>query len=1164
MKGRNMTSRSRAKTESPVSFAKMKSLRPMTRPIILLVGLAISLSSFFGWGASAPPALEVAQETAGLAGRLAAVLREFPAESEAGRAASAAKIVALGPKAVADLCGRLAKPGENDDSLVRFALDGVAVYVSRPGAEKERLDFSRSLLQAVREPRDAENAVFLLSLIQRIGRSEAIRPVAGFLKDPALSGPAARALVAIGGNEAISAMLQALPSAPAEAAAAIIQGLGDLRGRAAVKPLLAFAFHGDARLRAAALDALAAIGDPAALDILANVSVTAPSEEREKAAARLMTAARRLFENNRPGESEAICRSFIRNYAAAGETGIRSAALALLVEIRGAGAMDDLKEAARSSDREFRDKALGLVEDLKGSWAVSYWLAALGQGPPDVQADILRLLGRKKDPSALSAVREGLKSDDRKIRLAALEARVRFGGDGLLDDLEPLSASADAAEAALVKDAFCGVAPSLAVPKAASAMDGASAAAQIALIEFLAERQARDHAEAVLVRMKNEDENVRKAAFAALDRVVRARDVTAIVEAITASTSAPETTLLQNALVAAAGQIPEPDGRTEEILAALGKAEGPKRADFLRPLARLGGAKALAAVLAETKRPDPQLQAVALFTLSNWPDESALPELAALAKTATDRKTRSLTIQGIARLIGASEAPPEKKLSQLQEAMSWAVEADQKNAVLAGAAGLKTPEALSFIAGFLDDSALQARAAQAAARAALPGPGFDGLGGFETARILKKALLFIESDYDRAEIERIANGLLVREGFTALFNGKDLAGWKGLVADPPKRAKMTPLEMAKAQVEADAEMRAHWRVLESVLAFDGQGHSLCTLKDYGDFEMFVDWKIGPEGDSGIYLRGSPQVQIWDPAQWPEGSGGLYNNQKNPKNPSLMADRPVGEWNTFHIKMIGERVIVVLNGVLVVDDVVMENYWERDKPIYPAGQIELQAHNTPLFFKNIFLREIAGGGTSQAAPSMTEEEKAEGFVPLFNGRDLTGWMGDTQGYVVENGAIVVSPKSGGNLYTEKEYADFHLRFEFKLTPGANNGIGIRTPPAGDAAYLGMEIQVLDDPAEQYKDLKPYQYHGSIYGVVPAKRGHQRPVGEWNAEEIIVRGRRVMVILNGTTIVDAELDQAAAAGTIDGRDHPGLKRANGHISFCGHGSRVEFRNLRIKKY
>jgi hypothetical protein len=195
------------------------------------------------------------------------------------------------------------------------------------------------------------------------------------------------------------------------------------------------------------------------------------------------------------------------------------------------------------------------------------------------------------------------------------------------------------------------------------------------------------------------------------------------------------------------------------------------------------------------------------------------------------------------------------------------------------------------------------------------------------------------------------------DGFAALFNGRDLTGWKGLVADPKARAAMAPEKLAEAQKKADEEAKTHWQVVDGVIVFDGKGKSLCTAKDYADFELYVDWKIKAKGDSGIYLRGSPQVQIWDPADRPEGSGGLFNNKNHPSKPLKCADKPIGEWNTFRIKMVGENVTVWLNGELVVDDVVLENYWERDKPIYPCGQIELQNHGNTLYFKNVYIREI---------------------------------------------------------------------------------------------------------------------------------------------------------------------------------------------------------------
>jgi len=405
------------------------------------------------------------------------------------------------------------------------------------------------------------------------------------------------------------------------------------------------------------------------------------------------------------------------------------------------------------------------------------------------------------------------------------------------------------------------------------------------------------------------------------------------------------------------------------------------------------------------------------------------------------------------------------------------------------------------------------------------------------------------------------------EGFTALFNGTDLTGWKGLVGDPKSRAKMSPEQLAAAQAKADDDMRAHWKVADGALEFDGKGHSLCTAKDYGDFEMWVDWKIEAGGDSGIYLRGSPQVQIWDTARTDSGaqvgSGGLYNNQKHPSKPAKVADKPVGQWNTFQIFMVGEKVTVILNGEIVVDNVVMENYWERDKPIYPTGQIELQSHGSRLYFRNIYIREIP---REQGTNTLTDQEKAEGFELLFNGKDMSGWVGGVAGYRVEDGVMICDPLrgGGGNVYTQGEYGDFVLRFDFRLTPGANNGLGIRAPLEGNAAYVAMELQILDDTSPRYRGwLKDWQHHGSIYGVVAAQPGHLRPVGLWNCQEVIAKGRQITVKLNGQTIVDADIEKASTPKTIDGQDHGGLLRPSGHIGFLGHGDQVEFRNLRVKR-
>jgi hypothetical protein len=188
-----------------------------------------------------------------------------------------------------------------------------------------------------------------------------------------------------------------------------------------------------------------------------------------------------------------------------------------------------------------------------------------------------------------------------------------------------------------------------------------------------------------------------------------------------------------------------------------------------------------------------------------------------------------------------------------------------------------------------------------------------------------------------------------------------------------------------------------------------------------------------------------------------------------------------------------------------------------------------------------------------------------FTSLFNGKNLEGWVGNKTSYQAKDGMIVIEPKGGGggNLFTEKEYGDFIFRFEFQLTPGANNGLGIHAPLEGDAAYVGKEIQILDNDAVKYAKLEAYQFHGSVYGVMPAKRGFLKPVGEWNQQEVIVQHPKIKVVLNGETILEGDYLEASKNGILDKKDHPGLKRSSGHIGFLGHGDVVSFRNIRIKE-
>lgn len=410
------------------------------------------------------------------------------------------------------------------------------------------------------------------------------------------------------------------------------------------------------------------------------------------------------------------------------------------------------------------------------------------------------------------------------------------------------------------------------------------------------------------------------------------------------------------------------------------------------------------------------------------------------------------------------------------------------------------------------------------------------------------------------------------KGFTALFNGKDLAGWWGWGTKHYKKFHERHIGAEKAatvRADSQADIHKHWRVENGILINDGKGLYLTTNRNYRDFELLVDYNTVKGADSGIYLRGIPQVQIWDPTNrgaWKhgadKGSGGLWNNPKGSpgKDPLVLADKPFGQWNHLRIKMIGPYVNVWLNDKHVVRDAPLHNYFEKNsgKPIPPDGPIQLQTHGGKIEWRNIFIREIED---EEAADYLRKLDGSD-FQPIFNGRDFDGWTGPLDKNAVRNGEIHARH---GTIYTEAEYEDFVVRFDFKLPPGGNNGLAIRYPGRGDTAYVGMcELQVLDNTAEKYANLKPQQYHGSIYGQVAAERGFLRPVGQWNHQKVTVKGHRITVELNGTVITDADVTQVKQDDTMyDLSKFKGRLRTKGHFGFAGHGDPVVYRNIEIRE-
>ena len=407
------------------------------------------------------------------------------------------------------------------------------------------------------------------------------------------------------------------------------------------------------------------------------------------------------------------------------------------------------------------------------------------------------------------------------------------------------------------------------------------------------------------------------------------------------------------------------------------------------------------------------------------------------------------------------------------------------------------------------------------------------------------------------------------EGFTAVFDGKSLAGWHGWAihekgANPYDLAKLSPEDRQKKIDAWTEDAKKHWSVDNGELVNDGHGAYLATDKSYGDVEFLIEYKTVAKADSGIYMRATPQVQIWDSTDESKfklgadkGSGGLWNNSAGAagKDPLEKADKPFGEWNQFRIVQVGARTTVYLNGKLVVDHAKLENFWDRKLPLLKSAPILLQTHGGEIRWRNLFIREIP----ATEATAILRKKAEEGFTPIFNGKDFEGWAGATENYEVVDEAIRCKKGKGGALFTKEEYADFQVALEIKLPKNGNNGLGIRYPGRGDGAYTGMtELQVLDD---DYKGIDPRQAHGSAYGMAAAARGFQRPIGEWNYQVVTVKGSKIQVELNGFLILDTDL--STITEFMGKSPHPGKDLKSGHFAFLGHGDAVEFRNVRLKK-
>lgn len=1107
----------------------------------------------------AAPALH-AQDNRTTKTQVADVLTLLPASDHAQATRLFKKLMDLDDEGLQMVMESVLPNGHSEGVAPRYA---VSLLTHHTSTKEEKARIEKIYLAALNSATETEIKAYFIDNLKLVGSNASVAPLARQIGDKGLADQAISALVSIGTPEARQALLNALDNnAPPHTQARLVQALGELKYQPALQTITKFVTSDDIVLKKHALWSVALIANADSYNLL------------------LQQAKDTHFKND-PGEATQALIEYIHQLSGMGmntlitkaseeilantlentQQHFRLAALKTMASVSPDGYTKMLIKELNRFDPEYQKEVLKIAGPNAGNdAAVKLWKKAFRKNQA-LQGEILSMLAKinRNDAFIESTLVPQLTSKNAALRMVAAEEIAYSRNEKfklLLTDY--LLKATDEKEIQTAKTALLRVMDKDDTKLLAQKIESAQSKTKAAILEILAERRAVENFDIALKNTTAADATVRNAAYAALPYLSSEKNTRELLTLLARSENDSETKVIQAALISSVNK------NSGDLI---NEAYAQDKTKILPLLPYVDDKGALDKVISAFGTGNERERAAAFEALLAWQNHEAARTLLIIRKDAALKKYHERAFNAFVSQVGNSSWPDEQKLLQLEEAMTLATTPKEKAAIIRTVGNLRTFLALMFVSGYLDDPALNSAASRSVMQIALPtADARPGLTGIEVRNTLQKILDKLkgqDSQYEVIDIQTYLASLPHTKGFEPIFNGKDLTGWQGLVENPIARSKMSKEVLAKKQLEANEKSKESWSVKDGAIYFTGDGANLCTTRPYGDFEMLVDWKISGDGDSGIYLRGSPQVQIWDPTGKQEstrvGSGGLYNNQKGSSTPLVVADNPTGDWNTFHIKMVGDVVTVHLNGILVVDNVVMENYWDRNIPIFPEEAIELQAHGNELAFRNIYVKEL---GNKPYA--LTPEEKQDGYELLFNGSDLDNWTGNKTDYVVEDNAIAIYPtKEGhGNLTTEKEYSDFIFRFEFQLTPGANNGLGIHASLNGDAAYGGKEIQILDNTAPVYAKLEPYQYHGSVYGMIPAKRGYLKPVGEWNQEEVYVKGDHIKVILNGTVILDGDLKKATKNGTMDKKDHPGLKVHKGHIAFLGHGTIVRFRSIRIK--
>ena len=645
------------------------------------------------------------------------VVARMPAPTSAEAEKLSADLVRLGPAQLQALC-RTLEPWSGSDVKLQYALAGLTVYASRPGAEADRKLVAGAFVKALKSASSDEVKAFLIRQLERAGKDEAVAPLAAFLADDRLCAPATQALIAINTPKAQAALIRALSSAKTPARrVTLLQAVGVLRSPKAARPLLKAASSEDAAVRLEAWYGLANLGLPGAEPVLARAAREAGSAERAKAVSFYLLYARRRAQAGQPDVGVRLCRQLLDVKLTPANQHDHCAALATLAEILGPRVMPDLLLAADSESLELRAAALRIATAMPGPQATAPWLNKLAQTQsPTVRLEILRMLGDRGDRAALPAVLSALQDRDPELRQTAIAVAGKLGGPEAFAALvRQLQTGTEPGDLDAVKNVLLRTPSKEYLQPLADAYPQASTPGKVRILQILGARQASQYAPLCFSAAADGDREVRLAALKSLRDLAGEQELPRILNQLLAARDSAESAAARNAVAGVLERCQDREAATAQVMKAYARAGGPLKPDMLDFLPRLGGAPALQAARAQAGSSVSPIREAAVRALADWPDAGPMPELLKLAQNTPNQKLRVIAFRGYVRMIGTTQKLTEaEKIELCRKAVAAAPSREEVKPLLATLSTLPRPESLRIAVSCLKDPALRQESALAA------------------------------------------------------------------------------------------------------------------------------------------------------------------------------------------------------------------------------------------------------------------------------------------------------------------------------------------------------------------------------------------------------------------------------------------------------------------